>query len=90
MKDALTNYLKGVKKADLKKLENNIDSFVTEPSGQPKRCAVKIRSNPAFHSKARIALEREKRKIETISLGFKTQPPIDCIFCNPKKKAARF
>jgi galactose-1-phosphate uridylyltransferase len=90
MHEELQKYLKGVQKINLKKLENTADSFVTEPSGQTKKCVVKIRNNPAFHSKARIAPERESRKVETISLGFKIQPPIDCIFCDPQKKAAKF
>jgi galactose-1-phosphate uridylyltransferase len=90
MQEDLQIYLKNVRKADLKKLEKVADSFVTDPAGQPKRSEISIRENPAFHSKARVAPEREKRKIESISLGFKTQPPMDCIFCNPQKKAARF
>jgi galactose-1-phosphate uridylyltransferase len=90
MQEELERYLKNSKKADLKKLEDNIESLVMEPSGKPKKCEISIRSNPAFHSKARIAPEREGRKIESISLGFKTTPPIDCIFCDPKNKASKF
>jgi diadenosine tetraphosphate (Ap4A) HIT family hydrolase len=90
MLEELQKYLKSANKAELKKLEDTVDSFVMEPSGQSKKCVVKMRSNPAFHSKARIAPERENRKVETISLGFKSQPATDCLFCDPKKKAAKF
>ena len=90
MLNVLVKYLKTTKKANLKKLENIVESFVLDPSGKPKKYEIKIRTNPAFHSKARIAPERETRKIETISLGFKEPPPLDCMFCDPKTKAARF
>jgi galactose-1-phosphate uridylyltransferase len=90
MLDNLEKYLKSTKKANLKKLEDIVDSFVIDSSGKPKKYEIKIRTNPAFHSKARIAPERETRKVETISLGFKTPPPLECIFCDPKNKAAKF
>lgn len=90
MLDNLEKYLKSTKKANLKKLEDIVDSFVIDPSGKPKKYEIKIRSNPAFHSKARISPERETRKVETITLGFKEPPPLDCIFCDPKNKAAKF
>ena len=90
MLEDLNSYLKNTKKLDLKKLEKVVNSFVLDPSGQPKKYEIKIRSNPVFFSRARIAPERETRNIETISLGFKTPPPIDCIFCNPKTKGAKF
>jgi galactose-1-phosphate uridylyltransferase len=90
MLNDLQKYLKSVKKADLKKLETVIDSSVIDPLGQTRKYEIKIRENPAFHSKARIAPERESRKMESITLGFKTAPSINCIFCDPKSKAARF
>jgi|GEM_PF-2408062 len=90
MLNDLVKYLKTTKKANLKKLENIVDSFVIDPTGKLKKYEIKIRTNPAFHSKARIAPEREMRKIETISIGFKEPPPLDCMFCDPKTKAARF
>ena len=86
----LQNYLNKTKKADLKKMEDIVESFVIDPSGNPRKYQIKIRSNPAFHSKARISPERESRKIETITLGFKSAPMLSCIFCDPKTKAARF
>jgi galactose-1-phosphate uridylyltransferase len=87
MLEDLEKYLKNVKKIDLKKLEKTIRCFVIEPSGQSKASEIKIRSNPAFHSESRIAPEREARKIETTSVGFKT-PSIECFFCNPNKCAS--
>ena len=90
MLNDLVKYLKTTRKANLKKLENIVDSFVIDSAGNPKKYEIKIRANPAFHSKARIAPERETRKVETITLGFKTPPPLDCIFCDPQNKAAKF
>lgn len=86
----LEKYLKNVKKANLKKLESIEDSFVLEPSGQSKIYNIRVRKNPVFCSKSRIVPERETRKIETISFGFKTQLPTDCFFCDPKNKGAKF
>ena len=90
MQKDLENYLSKVKKTDLRKLEKNVESFVLDPAGQPRKYEIRIRNNPAFLSRARIVPERETRKIETISLGFKSPPSMECIFCNPKKKAAKF
>jgi diadenosine tetraphosphate (Ap4A) HIT family hydrolase len=90
MQEDLERYLKNVKKANLKKLEKKVESFVIDPSGQPRKYEIKFRSNPVFFSKARIVPEREGRKIETISLGFKSPPTMECIFCDPKNKAAKF
>ena len=86
----LESYLKKVKRIKLNKFETAIKSYVLDPSGKPKVYEIKIRNNPAFASKTRIAPERELRKIETIALGFKTPVPIDCIFCDPKNKGAKF
>jgi galactose-1-phosphate uridylyltransferase len=86
----LEDYLKKVKEIKLKKFEKTIKSSVLDPTGKTKIYEIKIRNNPAFASKTRIAPERELRKIETISLGFKSPPPIDCIFCDPKNKGAKF
>lgn len=86
MLEALEKYLKGVRKTDLKKLEKTIRVFVVEPEGQSKRSEIKMRNNPAFYSRSRIAPERETRKIETTSLGFKT-PSLKCFFCDPNKCA---
>ena len=90
MQEDLQKYLKGVKKTNLANLEEKVESFVIDPSGQPRKYEIKIRSNPIFFSKARIVPEREGRKIETISLGFKSSSSMDCIFCDPKNKAAKF
>jgi galactose-1-phosphate uridylyltransferase len=63
---------------------------VLDPSGQTKKYSIEMRSNPVFNSKARVVPEREMRKIETISLGFKTSQALDCFFCDPKNKCAKF
>ncbi|OGI12164.1 hypothetical protein A3K64_02410 [Candidatus Micrarchaeota archaeon RBG_16_36_9] len=86
----LDKYLKNTKKANLKKLEEIVESFVLDPVGQQKKYDIKIRKNTVFGSKCRIVPERESRKIETISLGFKTMPSTDCFFCDPKNKGAKF
>jgi len=86
----LGNYLKKINEVNLKKLEKIVKSSVIEPSSQLKTYEIKIRSNPAFASKSRIAPERESRKIETISLGFKSPTPLNCFFCDPLGKGARF
>jgi len=85
----LEEYLKKAKKIDLKKLEKSIKSSVIEPSGQTKVYEIKIRSNPAFASKSRIAPERELRKIETASTVFKDASK-ECFFCDPLVKGAKF
>jgi galactose-1-phosphate uridylyltransferase len=90
MIEDLGKYLKNVKSVDLKKLEEVVESSVIDPSSGMKKYEIRIRANPAFHSKARIAPEREKRRVESITLGFKTTPPLNCLFCDPKNKAARF
>jgi galactose-1-phosphate uridylyltransferase len=90
MLEELIKYLKNTKKIKLEKLEKNVESFVTEPSGIKRKYEIKIRSNPIFNSRARIVPERELRKIETISLGFKMPPSMDCFFCDPKNKCAKF
>jgi len=89
MLDDLERYLKNTKKTNLKVLEKNIESFVLDPSEKPRKYEIKIRKNPAFCSKSRIVPERESRKTETISLGFKT-PALDCFFCDPQNKSAKF
>lgn len=89
MLEDLEKYLKKTKKTNLKKLEKIVESVITDPSDQLKKYEIKIRENPVFHSKSRIAPEREKRKTETISLGFKT-PSMECFFCDPKKNCAKF
>jgi galactose-1-phosphate uridylyltransferase len=85
----LEEYLKKVKKVDLKKLEKIVKPSVIDPSGQLKTYEIKIRSNPAFASKSRIAPERESRKIETSSAVSK-EASKDCFFCDPLVKGARF
>jgi galactose-1-phosphate uridylyltransferase len=85
----LEDYLKKTKKIDLKKLEKIIKSSVIDPSGQLKIYEIKIRSNPAFASKSRIAPERESRKIETTSL-VSQQASKECFFCDPLRKGAKF
>ena len=89
MLEDLEGYLKNTKKADLKKLEKVIESFVTDSSGQKKKYEIKIRKNPVFNSKSRIAPERELRRIETSSVEPK-KASTECFFCDPKNKAAKF
>ena len=89
MTEYLEGYLKNIKKTNLKKLENIAESFVKDSSGQTKRYEIKIRKNPAFNSKSRIAPERELRRIETSSAESMKNSG-ECFFCNPKSKAARF
>jgi diadenosine tetraphosphate (Ap4A) HIT family hydrolase len=84
----LEDYLKKTKEINLKKLEKVIKSSVIEPSGQTKTYEIRIRSNPAFASKSRIAPERELRKIETASVS--KQVSGNCFFCDPLEKGARF
>jgi galactose-1-phosphate uridylyltransferase len=84
----LEEYLKKVREINLKKLEKIIKSSVIEPSGQTKVYEIRIRSNPAFASKARIAPERELRKIETTEISQEASK--ECFFCDPKNKGARF
>ncbi|NIO44635.1 MAG: hypothetical protein GTN36_03735 [Candidatus Aenigmarchaeota archaeon] len=86
MLESLKKYLKKVKKTNLKKLERTIRLFVIKPSDQSKKSETKIRINPAFYSSSRIAPEREARKIETTTVGFKT-PSLKCFFCDPDKCA---
>ncbi|MEM5778272.1 MAG: hypothetical protein QXD43_04535 [Candidatus Aenigmatarchaeota archaeon] len=86
----LENYLKNIKKINLKKLEKIEESFVLDPLKQLRKYEIKIRRNPIFNSKSRIAPERESRKIETMALGFKLQPSLSCFFCNPKDKCSSF
>jgi len=85
----LEDYLKKIKKIDLKKLEKIIKSSVIDPSDQLKTCEIKIRSNPAFASKARIAPERERRPIETSEAPLE-ETSKECFFCNPKINCAKF
>lgn len=84
----LEDYLKKTKEINLKKLEKIIKSSVLDPTDKLKTYEIKIRSNPAFASKARIAPARELRKIETTSVS--KQASGDCFFCNPLEKGARF
>jgi len=84
----LESYLKNVKKIDLKKLEKIVKSSVISPEGQTKTYEIKIRSNPAFSSKARIAPERELRKMEIPVMP--QQLSLDCFFCDPLGKGAKF
>jgi galactose-1-phosphate uridylyltransferase len=80
--------LKDVKEADLKKLEKIVKSTVLDPNKKLKKYEIKIRQNPAFASKSRIAPERESRPIE---IDGKLEPTVlgECFFCNPDK-CARF
>jgi len=84
----LEDYLKKTKEINLKKLEKTIKSSVIDPPSQLKTYEIKIRSNPAFASKSRIAPERELRKIETTSVPQQTSK--ECFFCDPLGKGARF
>jgi galactose-1-phosphate uridylyltransferase len=85
----MLDYFKKTKEINLKKLEKIIKSSVIDPSGQLKIYEIKIRSNPAFASKSRIAPERESRKIETTSL-VSQQASKECFFCDPLRKGAKF
>ena len=85
----LEDYLKKVKETNLKKLEKIVKSSVLDSSEQLKTYEIKIRSNPAFASKARIAPEREQRKIENTSTVLQ-QSSSECFFCDPLGKGARF
>jgi galactose-1-phosphate uridylyltransferase len=89
MLEDLDRYLKNTKKTDLKKLEKIVESFVKEPSGQIKKHEIKIRKNPVFNSKSRIAPERELRPMETNSAELQ-KASTECYFCNPQTKVARF
>jgi galactose-1-phosphate uridylyltransferase len=84
----LEDYLKKIKEINLKKLEKIIKSSVIDPTEHLKTCEIKIRTNPAFASKSRIAPERESRKIETTSVS--TEASKECFFCDPLEKGARF
>ena len=85
----LESYLKNIKKIDLKKLEKSIKSSLIDPSGNLKTYKIKIRSNPAFASKARIAPERESRKIETSSVPLQ-EISKKCDLCDPKNNCPKF
>jgi len=85
----LEEYLKKAKKIDLKKLEKTIKSSVIDPSGKMKVYEIKIRSNPAFASKSRIAPERELRKMEIFPI-VPMQLSGECFFCDPLGKGAKF
>jgi galactose-1-phosphate uridylyltransferase len=89
MKKYLKEYLKGVKKIDLRKLEKKVEAKVLDPSGKTKKYQIKIRENPAFLSKARIAPARKLRKIETAK-KVSTKKKKECFFCDPEKKCAKF
>lgn len=89
MLEDLERYLKNVKGTNLKKLENVVESIVKDPSGQTKNYEIKIRKNPAFCSKSRIAPEREHRPIETNSSESK-KVSTECYFCDPQNKVAKF
>jgi galactose-1-phosphate uridylyltransferase len=84
----LQTYLKDVKEADLKKLEKVVVSTVLDSNKKSKKYEIKIRKNPAFASRSRIAPERESRPIE---IDGKLEPTVlgECFFCNPEK-CARF
>jgi galactose-1-phosphate uridylyltransferase len=84
----LETHLKDVKEIDLKKLEKIVKSTVLDPNKKLKKYEIKIRQNPAFASKSRIAPERESRPIE---IEGKLEPAVlgECFFCNPEK-CARF
>ena len=84
----LEDYLKDVQAINLKNLEQIVETKVLDSSGREKQQEVKIRENPAFVSRSRIAPERELRPME-ISEELKPRLLADCYFCDPKK-CARF
>ncbi|MFH0929534.1 MAG: hypothetical protein V1818_04250 [Candidatus Aenigmatarchaeota archaeon] len=83
----LDAYLKDVQATDLGALEKDITSHVLDPTGGPVSFDIKIRDNPAFLSKSRVAPGREMRKLEITA---DLRPKIlsdDCMFCDPEKCA---
>ena len=75
----LEDYLKNVKEINLKKLEKIVKSSVTDSSGKLKTYEIKIRDNPAFASKSRIAPERELRPIGT-TISSSQETSKECFF----------
>ena len=88
MTNGLDEYLKNVQEIDLTQLEEIIKTVVLDPNGRKKEQVIKIRENPAFASRSRIAPERETRPIE-INEELKLKLLGDCYFCDPSK-AAKF
>ena len=86
MINELQDYLKDVQAVDLKALEQIIRTTVLDSSNRKKEQGIKIRENPAFSSRSRIAPERESRPME-ISEELKPRLLSDCYFCNPEKCA---
>jgi galactose-1-phosphate uridylyltransferase len=84
----LEKYLKNVKAVNLKEFEKTIQSTVLDSAKKLKKYEIKIRENPAFASRSRIAPEREARPIE---IDGELKPAVlgDCFFCDPAK-CARF
>ena len=82
----LEKYLKDIKIINLKKFEKVIHSSVLDPLNKIRKYEIKIRENPAFASRSRIAPERESRPLE-ITEELKPKVLGDCFFCNPEKCA---
>ena len=86
MINELQDYLKDVHAADLKGLEQVVLATVLDSADRLKEQEIKIRENPAFSSRSRIAPERESRPMD-ISEELKPRLLGDCYFCNPDKCA---
>ena len=86
MINELQDYLKDVHAADLKGLEQVVLATVLDSADRLKEQEIKIRENPAFSSRSRIAPERESRPME-ITEELKPRLLSDCYFCNPEKCA---
>jgi galactose-1-phosphate uridylyltransferase len=86
MINELQDCLKNVQAADLKVLEQIVRATVLDSTGRLNEHEIKIRKNPAFSSRSRIAPERESRPME-ISEELKPRLLADCYFCNPDKCA---
>ena len=88
MTNGLDEDLKDVQEIDLSQLEEVVNTIVLDPAGRKKEQVIKIRENPAFASRSRIAPERELRPME-INEELKLKLLGDCYFCDPAK-AAKF
>lgn len=75
-----------MRKIDLNKLEEKIKVFVISPENEKLEYEVKIRENPAFSTRARIAIARELRPKE-IKKYRGEEKKAECYFCNPEKCA---
>ncbi|MDI6806580.1 MAG: hypothetical protein QMD14_02050 [Candidatus Aenigmarchaeota archaeon] len=75
-----------MQKTDLQELEEKIKIPVISPENKKLEYEVKIRKNPAFGSRARIAPKREFR-LKEIKKIRRYGGKKECYFCNPEKCA---